>query len=135
MTYINPNGLSYINKRPINVKKVENNDKVAWRQNKIQLIVLLLYTNALLCMWHYNSSTPFDSSGSSATNPAAIWCYLRYINVIRASIITASRICLTLYPSGKIPLLMHVYAISTMRRHLGKTATSFNCVCSSSSIS
>lgn len=53
MAYISKDGpnMRYINKRLINVKIVNNNDKVAYCQNKIQsilLLLLLLYDNALL---------------------------------------------------------------------------------------
>lgn len=133
MTYIISNGpkMSYINKRLINVKKIENNDKVAWYQNKLQFIVLLvLYTNALLCMSNY------ITSASLAINPPILRHCLEYINAICAPVMMASRKCLTSDPSRKIPLSMPIYAISIIRQHLGKTSSAWSiCAWSSSSIS
>lgn len=70
MTYINSDDpkMSYIIKRPINVKKFKNKNKVAWCQNKIQFTVLLLYTNTLLCMPDYISSASSDSSSSYSSS-------------------------------------------------------------------
>lgn len=71
MTYINLDGpkMSYINKSPINDKKFKNNDKVAWCQNKIQSIILLLLYNALLCMSDY---IPSASSAINLPRPLAL---------------------------------------------------------------
>lgn len=87
MSCINSDGpkMPYINKRLINGKNVENKDKVTWCQNRIQSIVLQLYTNALLCMLDY------IASASSTINPPVLWRCLRYINAHRASFMMASR--------------------------------------------
>lgn len=134
MTYINSDGpkMLYINKRPINCKKVETNNKVTWCQNIIQSIVLLLYTNALSCMSNYIVTV---SSAYSVINPSILRHCLWYINVPRSVVMMIYKTSLTSNPWKKIHTSMSGCAISIMWWYLGKTSSTLsNCGSSSSSI-
>lgn len=112
---------------------VEIHNKVEWSKNKIQSIMNQKYNYyILLRMLDYNSSASSYSSTFTTPRPLA----LRHISVSHASVIMASRTCLTSDQSGKISLSMSACAIPTMQRHLGKISWAWsNRACSSSSIS